>query len=191
MATARLLKDFNYYFLVILAAPFSHSKKGTILGGTEKIPPISCVPKDHFWKKNFYYFWVQTSTVKHIYSRQTTTNNSNRKKISVFTTTIAFPFVCSNTVLGFHSHSVTEKISRSRHLWNTNETKNVPLLSGVLLTKQKKNIYKKYTRNTRVKKCGESILKEEEKKVTNTIHSRKSKHSLTLNTHSHQHNAIS
>lgn len=190
MATARLLKDFNYYFLVILAAPFSHSKKGTILGGTEKIPPISCVPKDHFWKKNFYYFWVQTSTVKHIYSRQTTTNNSNRKNkrfhhynsisFCLFEYSLRFSLTLSHRENFSFKAPLKYKRNKKRTTFKRSSSH-----------KTKKNIYKKYTRNTRVKKCGESILKEEEKKVTNTIHSRKSKHSLTLNTHSHQHNAIS
>lgn len=131
---------------------------------------------DHFWKKNFYVF--DFKPVKHIYSRQTTTYSSRSRKNKVFTTTITFPIVFVRTILGFHSHSQSQRKF---------------LVQGTfkIQTKQKRttfkrssshtNIYKKYTWNTRVEKCGEKHTKKEDKrKLQKLFIHEKSKHSLTL-----------
>lgn len=81
MATARLLKDFNYYFLVILAAPLSHSKKRDNFWWHRKnATKFVCVERSLLEEEFFNAFEFKPVQLKHIYSRQTTTNSRNEKK---------------------------------------------------------------------------------------------------------------
>lgn len=113
------------------------------------MPPISCVPKDHFWKKNFYCFSVQTSTIK-TYIQQTNHNQQQKQKKKSFHHYNSISYCLFEYNLRFSlTLSHRENFSFKAPLKYKRNKKNVPLLSGVLLTKQSK---KTFTKNTRVEK---------------------------------------
>lgn len=112
--TARLLKDFNYYFLVILAAPYhTHTleTEGTICGAKNVSNFVR--RKITFGRRIFIAFQFKQSS-KTTYIQQQTTTNSENKRFHHYNSISYCLF--DNTVLGFYSHTQSEKISRSRHL---------------------------------------------------------------------------
>lgn len=75
MAAARLLKDFYYYFLVILAAPLSHTRKGNqFYDGCEKMRTISCPKEITFGRRIFIAFDFKPEQFKTTYIQQTNHN---------------------------------------------------------------------------------------------------------------------
>lgn len=125
----------------------------------------------------------RNSLKQHIYSRQTTTNSSrNRRKNVTFS-----PHYNSISYCLFEHNlrfSLTHRQSQRKFLvqgtfkiQTKQNKKNVPLLSGVLLTH--KHLQKIHLKYTRVEKCGEK--KEKIKKLQNTLFIHEAKASI----HSH------
>lgn len=123
------------------------------------MPPISCVPKDHFWKKNFYCFSVQTSTIK-TYIQQTNHNQQQKQK---------------NKFSPLQQHFLLFVRIQSQVFTHTQSQRKF-LVQGTfkIQTKQKSTTFKRSSSHTMKekhlqkihvqKKCGESKQKEEQKK---------------------------
>lgn len=109
MATARLLKDFNYYFLVILAAPYhthTHSRqKGQF--AARKMSAISCAERS-LLEEEFLLLFSLTEFKYNIYTAAN--HNQQRNKRFHHYNSISY-CLFDNTVLGFHSltHTVSHR----------------------------------------------------------------------------------
>lgn len=164
--TARLLKDFNYYFLVILAAPYHTDSRQKGQFAARKMSAISCAERS-LLEEEFLLLFSLTEFKDNIYTAAN--HNQQRNKRFHHYNNISY-CLFDNTVLGFHSH--TQSVSHRENFsfkaplkYKQSKQKRTTLRRS----SSHENIYKKYTCR---KQCGEE--------VTKTIHSRKSKHSLTL-----------
>lgn len=140
------------------------------------MPPISCVPKDHFWKKNFYCFSVQTSTIK-TYIQQTNHNQQQKQKKKSFHHYNSISYCLFEYNLRFSlTLSHRENFSFKAPLkYKRNKKKRTTFKRSSSHETKQKNIYKKYT-------CRKSAAKVNKKKnikklQTLFIHEKASIHS--------------
>lgn len=102
--------------LTLLSSHFSSSfitlkkeEKGQFLKGVTN--KNSFVPKDHFWKKNFYYFDFKPVQLN-IYTADKPQINSSSRKNNVFTTTIALTYrLFEQSWVSTHTQSQRVKFS--------------------------------------------------------------------------------
>lgn len=137
------------------------------------MPPISCVPKDHFWKKNFYCFSVQTSTIK-TYIQQTNHNQQQKQKKKFSPLQQHFLlFVRIQSQVFTHTQSQRKILVQGTFKIQTKQKSTTFKRSSSHKMKEK-NIYKKYT----CRKCAAKVNKKNKKKLqTLFIHEKASIHS--------------
>lgn len=137
------------------------------------MPPISCVPKDHFWKKNFYCFLVQTSTIK-TYIQQTNHNQQQKQKKEFSPLQQHFLlFVRIQSQVFTHTQSQRKFLVQGTFKIQTKQKSTTFKRSSSHKMKEK-HLQKIHVQ----KKCGESKQKEEQKKLqTLFIHEKASIHS--------------
>lgn len=152
MATARLLKDLNYYFLVILAAPLSHSRKRDNFRRHRNNATNFVCAERSLLEEEFYCFWVQTSTVKtYIYTADKPQPTAEIEKKSfhhynsisycLFEHSLRFSLTLSHRENFSFKAPLKYKRNKKRTTFKRSSSH-----------KTKKYIYKKYTWNTRVEK---------------------------------------